>query len=169
MERLKNLIKHLATIHLKLGHREYAPHFAYLNDEKDMLLPSQMRFPFVLFGHGGYQVLEGEEMRRWNVVLSVQTHVSDTGDECEKNCAMNMCGSILDDLLSRMTSAATKMENAWARGIDLAEAVGMPIENKDEALYGWVIEFTVSLPWCRKVNDVWEDLTNGVNPLGYEK
>ena len=30
-----------------LQHREYQPHFAYLNDEMNMLLPAQMGYPFV--------------------------------------------------------------------------------------------------------------------------
>ena len=40
MEKVKNLFKVLAHKHLLVGHEEYEPHFAYLNDEKNMLLPA---------------------------------------------------------------------------------------------------------------------------------
>ena len=158
MERAKNLFKSLAKNHRKVGHREYEPHFAYLNDEKAMLLPANMNYPFVLFGHGGYQVLAGETQRRWSVVLSVQTHVTDTGDDREKNRALNLCGESLDDLLSRATSLYEKMDEPWTRGFDLTDALATPIENADNALYGWAIEFSLVLPWCKDLDiDKWED------------
>ena len=69
----------------------------------------------------------------------------------------------------RSVSREARLTEKWLRGIDLGNAVVSLIENESDALYGWVVEFQIELPWCRKVNDVWEDLTNGVNPLGYEK
>ena len=149
----------MARNHRLLGHREHSPHFAYLNDEKDMLLPAQMHYPFVLLGHNGYQVTEDGDHLRWNVVLSVQTHVSDTGDDREKNKAVNLCGRILDDILSRSRSLDARMAHRWLTGIDLSGASATPVENEADALYGWVIEFGIVLPWCRKVNDdVWDDI-----------
>jgi hypothetical protein len=44
MKRLKNLIELLAKNHRGLGHREYEPHFAYLNDDKDMKLNELGKF-----------------------------------------------------------------------------------------------------------------------------
>ena len=117
-----------------------------------------MHYPFVLLGHGGYQILEGEDRRRWTLLLSVQAHVSDTGDECEKNKAMNVCGEILDDLLARATSTEMKTQEPWARGFELAGAVATPVENADNALYGWVIEFHVVLPFCKDFDaERWQD------------
>ena len=144
-----------------LGHREYAPHFAYLNDEKDMLLPAQMEYPFVLLGHNGYQVTEDGEHLRWSVVLSVQTHVTDTGSDKEKNEAVGMCGKILDDILTRSRSVDERVRNRWLVGLDMSGAVAMPIENEADALYGWAIEFGCVLPWCRKSDhELWEDLSD---------
>lgn len=158
MENVKNLFKSLAENHLLLGHREYAPHFAYLNDEKDMMLPAQMEYPFLLFGHGGYQVVS-DDQRRWSLLLSVQTHVSDTGDDREKYRALNLCSGILDDIIARVTSISTKLAYPWARGFDFSGAVGSAIENEDNALYGWMIEFDIVLPWCKVMNeDNWNDL-----------
>ena len=159
MDRVKEYIKSLARNHRLLGHREHSPHFAYLNDEKDMLLPAQMHYPFVLLGHNGYQVTQDGDHLRWNVVLSVQTHVSDTGGDREKNEAVNLCGRILDDILSRSRSLDARMAHRWLTGIDLSGASATPVENEADALYGWVIEFGIVLPWCRKVNDdVWDDI-----------
>lgn len=158
MEKVKNLFKILAHKHLLVGHEEYEPHFAYLNDEKDMLLPANMAYPFVLFGHGGFEVLDGGEMRRWSLLLSVQTHVTDTGDDREKNRALNLCASILDDLLVRATSLPMKMKEPWTRGFELDGAHGTAIENEDDALWGWMIEFSVVLPWCKDIpKDRWKD------------
>lgn len=158
MKRVKKLFKVLATKHLKLGHREYDPHFVYLNDEKDMLLPAQMGYPFVMLGHGGYQILEGEDSRRWTLVLSVQTHVTDTGDDREKNGALNLCSDILDDLVARATSVSTKIEYPWTRGFSLSGAVATMIENEADALYGWALEFSVVLPYCKEFDvSKWSD------------
>lgn len=158
MENVKNTIKSLAEKHLLLGHREYEPHFAYMNDEKDMLLPAQMGYPFLLFGHGGFQNIS-DDQRRWQVILSVQTHVSDTGDMAERNRALNLCHTILDDIVARITSMELKLTESWTRGIDLEGATGTPIENVDDALYGWMLEFSIILPWCKVVNDDhWQDL-----------
>ena len=160
MKRLKKLIELLAKNHRKLGHREYSPHFAYLNDDKDMKLPSEMQYPFVLLGHGGCMILPGEDKRRWQVLLSVQTHVSDTGDEREKNRAFDLCLGILDDLLSRLTSSKMKMlaEYSFTRGISLDNSTMTQIENADMALYGWAIDFTIILPWCKDFDEKkWEN------------
>lgn len=159
MERVRKYFEFLAQNHRLLGHREYDPHFAYLNDEKDMLLPAQMAYPFVLLGHNGYQVTDDGDHLRWSVVLSVQTHVTDTGDDREKNMAVGLCGRILNDLLSRARSMEARLDNRWLTGLDLSGAMCTPVENESEGLYGWVIEFGVVLPWCRKVEDEkWMDL-----------
>ena len=159
MERVKEYIKSLAQNHRLLGHREHSPHFAYLNDEKEMLLPAQMCYPFVLLGHNGYQVTEDGDHLRWNVVLSVQTHVVDTGDDREKNRAVNLCGRILDDILSRSCSMEARMSHRWLVGLDFLGSVASPVENESDARYGWVIEFGIVLPWCRKVDaEHWDDL-----------
>ena len=159
MERVKEYIKDLARNHRLLGHREHSPHFAYLNDEKDMLLPAQMHYPFVLLGHDGYRVTEDGDHLRWNVLLSVQTHVTDTGDDREKNQAVALCGKILDDLLARSRSLDARMAHRWLTGFDLSGATAMPVENEADALYGWVIDFGIVLPWCRKVDDdIWDDI-----------
>ena len=160
MKRLKNLIELLAKNHRGLGHREYEPHFAYWNDDKDMKLPAEMHFPFVLFGHGGCMILPGEDKRRWQVLLSVQTHVADTGDERERNRAFGKCLDILEDLLSRWTSPKMKMEPSYSfcRGISLANSTISQIENADMSLYGWAIDFTIVLPWCKEFDErKWED------------
>lgn len=157
MERIRSYFENLAALHIGLQHREADPHFCYLNDEKEMLLPAQMGFPFVMLGHNGYEITEDELHKRWQVMLSVQTHVTDTGDEREKNCAAGLCMRILDDLLIRCKSRDEISANNWLRGIDLSKAVVSPIENEAEALYGWVVEFHIDLPWCRKVKgEVWK-------------
>lgn len=158
IKKVKKFFKLLAMKHRKLGHREYDPHFAFLNDEKDMLLPAQMGYPFLLLAHGGYQILEGEVTRRWNLTLSVLTHVTDTGDDREKNKALNLCSEILDDIVTRATRGETKMELPWTRGFDLEGATATMIENADDALYGWVIDFSVVLPYCKTFDeDKWSD------------
>lgn len=159
MERLRKYIESLAMSHRQLGHREHSPHFAYLNDEKGMLLPAQMCYPFVLLGHNGYQVTEDGDRLRWNVVLSVQTHVTDTGDDREKNQAVSLCGKILHDILTRTRSMEERMKNRWLVGLDLAGAIASPIENEADALYGWAVEFGIALPWCKVTDrDVWQDV-----------
>ena len=169
MERVKAYFKKLAEQHIALQHSESHPHFCYLNDEKEMLLPTQMGYPFLMLGHGGFSITDDEMHQRWQMMLSVQTHVTDTGDEREKNRATGICLRILNDILVRSVSREARLTEKWLRGIDLGNAVVSLIENESDSLYGWVVEFQIELPWCRKVNDVWEDLINGVNPLGYEK
>lgn len=159
MNRVKQYFQALAEKHHFLQHREYQPHFAYLNDEMNMLLPAQMGYPFVLLSHSGWQVTGDDARRQWNIVLSVLDHVSDTGDELEKNQAVARCQRILDDILSRATSFTEKSSAKWLRGIDLTGAQGMMIENEADALYGWAVTFTVSLPWCKVISsDSWDDL-----------
>lgn len=159
MERVKQYFKALAEKHRLLRHREYEPHFAYLNDEMDMLLPAQMGYPFVLLSHSGWQVIGDDSRRSWNIVLSVLDHVADTGDELEKNKAVARCQHILDDILARATSFEAKADTKWLRGIDLTGAQGVMIENEADALYGWTVTFTISLPWCReKRPEDWTDL-----------
>lgn len=131
-----------------LGHSEEEPHFAYLNSEKDMLLPAQMRYPFVLFGHNGYQVEEDERHARWSVVLSVLAHVADTGSEREKNIQTNRCGRLLTKILMQTQRLQAKLKDPWLRGVSLSGATAMPIENADDALWGWAIEFWITLPLC---------------------
>ncbi len=105
----------------------------------------------------GHVTKDGEHLR-WNVVLSVQTHVADTGDDREKNQAVGLCGRILNDLLSRARSLEARMDRRWLTGLDLSGAMCTPVENEADALYGWVIEFGVVLPLCRTVDDdTWED------------
>ena len=113
-----------------MGHREHSPHFAYLNDEKEMLQPAQMHYPFVLLGHNGYQVTKDGDHLRWNLVLSVQTHVVDTGDDREKNHAVNLCGRILDDILSRSRSMEARMSHRLLVGLDFLGSVASPVENE---------------------------------------
>ena len=48
MERIRSYFETLAAQHVGLKHRESDPHFCYLNDEKEMLLPAQMGFPFLM-------------------------------------------------------------------------------------------------------------------------
>ena len=159
MQEVRRYFCKLAINHRLLGHTEHTPHFVWLNDEKDMLLPSQMGYPFMLLGHNGYVVSEDSMQRRWNMMLSVQTHVSDTGSEAEKNHAANMCGRILDEVIARATSLEARLENKWLAGIDLDGANAFPVENEADALWGWYIEFGLSLPWCRRVEPkVWDDL-----------
>ena len=159
MERVKQYFKSLAEKHQSLKHREYDPHFAYLNDEMDMLLPAQMGYPFVLLSHSGWQVIGDDSRRTWNIILSVLDHVADTGDELEKNKAVSKCQIILDDLLSRATSFSAKADNKWLRGIDLTGAQGVMIENEADALYGWAVTFSISLPWCHEIHPAdWADL-----------
>lgn len=158
IKEVKNYIEFLARQHRLLGHREHTPHFAYLNDEKDLRLPAEMGYPFVLFGHDGYQMTEDGSHLRWSVLLSVQTHVADTGDEREKNRAMNLCGRILLDILARATSMEEMTKHRFLRGISLGGATATPVENAGGSLYGWVIEFAITLPWCREPNtERWED------------
>ena len=67
---------------------------------------------------------------------------------------------ILDDLLTRLTSPKMKMEESYSftRGISLENSTMTPIENADMALYGWAIEFTIVLPWCKDFDErKWED------------
>ena len=145
MQEVRRYFCKLAINHRLLGHTEHTPHFVWLNDEKDMLLP--------------YVVSEDSMQRRWNMMLSVQTHVSDTGSEAEKNHAANMCGRILDEVIARATSLEARLENKWLAGIDLDGANAFPVENEADALWGWYIEFGLSLPWCRRVEPkAWEDL-----------
>lgn len=159
MERVKEYFKSLAEKHHLLRHREYEPHFAYLNDEMSMLLPAQMGYPFVLLSHSGWQVVGDDSRRSWNIILSVLDHVSDTGDELEKNRAVARCQHILDDLLARATGFEAKVDTRWLRGIDLDDAQGMMIENEADALYGWAVTFSISLPWCHEVKSCsWDDL-----------
>ncbi len=160
MKRVRAYFENLARQHRALGHNEANPHFAYLNDEKDMLLPAQMGYPFVLLGHNGYTVADDGQHLVWRVLLSVQTHVTDTGDDREKNMATGQCGRIMQDLLVRAKSTPERLSKKWLLGIDLAGATAMMIENEDDALYGWAIEFNVSLPWCRNIdNEIWTDLS----------
>ena len=157
MERVRAYFLQMAVEHKLLQHRESEPHFCYLNDEKELLLPAQMGFPFLMLGHNGYEITDDELFKRWQVMLSVQTHVTDTGDEREKNRAAGLCLRILDDILIRCKIREEMMAKSWHRGIDLSKAVVSPIENEAEALYGWVVEFHIVLPWCRKVNDgIWK-------------
>ena len=159
MERVKNFFKTLAEKHHELRHREYEPHFAYLNDEMDMLLPAQMAYPFLLLSHSGWQVTGDDTRRSWSIVLSVLDHVADTGDELVKNRKVAKCQHIMDDILARATSFGAKADNKWLRGIDLTGAQGVMIENEADALYGWAVTFAISLPWCREIEPAdWSDL-----------
>jgi hypothetical protein len=168
MERVKAYFEKLAEQHIAIQHSESQPHFCYLNDEKEMLLPAQMGYPFLMFGHGGFSITDDEMHQRWQMMLSVQTHVTDTGDDRQKTRASGRCLRILNDILVRCLNREERLEEKWLRGIDLANAVVSPIENESDALYGWVVEFQLELPWCRKVNDVWEDKAN-VPSFGYGK
>lgn len=156
---VNDYFKSLAQNHRLVGHTESQPHYCFLNDEKEMLLASQMKYPFVYFGFGGSEISEDELHETWAILLSVQTHVSDTGNHAEVNMASNLCLSILDDMLVRACSRDEKNSHTWLRGLDLSNAIKTSIENESDALWGWMIEARLTLPWCRRLDDwIWDDL-----------
>lgn len=151
--------KTLAMNHCLVRHDESHPHYCCLNDEKEMLLSAQMNYPFVFFAFGGSEISDDELHETWGILLSVQTHVGDTGNHAEVNKASNLCLSILDDFLVRATSREAKDEHPWLRGLDLSGSQKTAIENESDALWGWMVECRLTLPWCRRVEDwKWEDL-----------
>lgn len=123
--------------------------FAYLNDEKQCLLPAQMNNTFVQFGHDGWQFSPDAMLKEWKVTLSAFHHVSDTADFPQINRAFAECEEIIDTILRRIRKDGLETQGChWLRRVGLAGAVAVPVENVDDALYGYVISFTIALPWC---------------------
>lgn len=148
----KDYIENLAKSHSKVKHSDTDIHFAYLNDQKESLLPDQMRYPFVYFGHEGFQVNDAGQMV-WDVNLSLFDHVVDTGNDIEVNTALGTTCQVLIDFLSKMKEDRKSPSYKILRGLDFNEASASPMSNQDDALYGYAISFRIALPWCAKLAD----------------
>jgi hypothetical protein len=149
----KDYIENLSRMHILVKHSEKEIHFAYLNDEKDNLLPVNMKYPFVLLGHEGYQISADKEYRNYDVTLSVLSHAEDTGNDAEINTLLSQNGTILEDFMKKMIQDGMNPETKWIRGVDFSGAAVSPVENKDNALYGQVATFKIALYWCKVLDD----------------
>lgn len=134
-------------------------HFVDSEAEKDTALDSVLCYPAVIVERGHYQYT-GSEVgmnKEYDYMIFVVDHVSDTGDFDQIRQKRAECEKILDELLNQMLADKRARLYKFLAGFSLLGIEVDPVENIDNALYGVMGVFVLSLPHtiinCTKVFD----------------
>lgn len=152
LDSITNYIETLARKHKSVLHTDEDCHFANLNDQKNTLLPDQMRYPFVMFESTGFKLSTNgiSPVKTRTCTLSVLTHVSDTGDYAQIETALALCEQIVTDFFAKMKVDKSNRSYSFLMNVDLTESEVIPIQNQDDALYGQVASFAFNESTCIK-------------------
>ena len=149
---LVNYVEALCRTHKSILHSDTECHFANLNDQKNSLVPTKMRYPMVMIETSGYKYtgsdIQYEKSRE--VTISIMTHVKDTSDYAEIESSLALCEQILDDFFAKMVEDKRVRSHRFLNNIGLSDIEVSSIENKDDALYGQVAMVKFNDPICTK-------------------
>lgn len=145
-------IESLAKRHKSVLHSKSECHFADLNDKKNSLLPTQMRYPFVMFEATGFKFANNgvAPTKIRTCSLSVMTHVSDTGDYAQIETALALTEQIVTDIFTQMCVDKHNRDYRFLLNVDMSDSEVTPIENHDDALYGQIATFQFNDSVCIK-------------------
>lgn len=147
-------IEQLCREHTAVCHSDTEPHFVNLNDDRrNTALADELRYPAVYFEATDFTlaVTSSQVWRRYTCHIEVFQHVADTADYAEVERALSSSEQIITDIFARMVCdrATTSPQLKWLRCIDLSQGIKVvPLQNEQNALYGYMAEFTVPLPGC---------------------
>lgn len=150
-------IEQLAREHMMVRHTDESPHFVNLNDDKrNTSLVQELRYPAVYFESTDFQIEASSTSvsRNYTCHIEVLVHVTDTGDYAEVERALSDSSQIITDIFVRMMHdrVGRKPEHKWLLSLIPSSPIKiLPIQNAENALYGCLAEFSVSLSDC--IND----------------
>lgn len=150
-------LEQLCREHSLVNHSDDAPHFVNLNDDKrNTSLVQELRYPAVYFESTDFQIEASSTSvsRNYTCHIEVLVHVTDTGDYAEVERALSDSSQIITDIFVRMMHdrVGRKPEHKWLLSLIPSSPIKvLPIQNAENALYGCLAEFSVSLSDC--IND----------------
>jgi hypothetical protein len=132
-------------------HSDTEMHYVNLNsDKKNTAIAQNMRYPFVFYENNGYRFSNNNIniQIEHDCYLTVVEHVSDTADYAEIEKVLSKTSTIINDIFARMINDKKSRSVKCVLGFDISNIQVEPIENKDNALYGWVAKFTMPETYC---------------------
>lgn len=150
-------IEQLCREHKAVRHSEAEPHFVNLNDDHlGMALAQELRYPAVYFESTDFSLnISSQSLRRdYTCHIEVFQHVTDTADYAEVERALSSAEQIITDIFARMMRdrALQNPSLHWLRYVASPQLVKVvPLQNEQNALYGYMAEFTVPISGC--IND----------------
>ena len=151
LNKIVSYFEKLSEAHTKVNHvPDKEIHFAYLEDQKNNLLPDEMSYPLVQFGHLGYTYSgqSGSLYKSYECSLTILDHSDDTSDAAQIERITADMEGIMDDFIGKIMSDRRTYKNNYLYAIDIANAKVIPIENIDDALYGCTVNFDINIGWC---------------------
>ena len=152
---IKNFTAYLEQLcrkHEKLRHSDEERHFVNLNeDSQNTSLAEELHYPAVFFETTGYRISGSsiDEMKKtYTCHIEVFTHVSDTGDYVEVESALSETERIIDDIFAKINLDKYRREPKWLQGVSLNGIDVVPLQNEKNALYGWMAEVMLQVPFC---------------------
>lgn len=154
-------LERLCREHVMLRHSDEERHFVNLNeDSKDTSLADELRYPAVFFETTGYTIggVSQDDMRKTHIChLEVFTHVADTADYAEVERALSDTEQIINDIFARMLRDRQRRRPSWLVGLSLDGIDVVPLQNDKNALYGWMAEVKLQVPFCIADNGNFKD------------
>ncbi len=150
-------IEQLCREHNAVRHSEAEQHFVNLNDDHlGMSLAQELRYPAVYFESTDFSLnVSSQSLRRdYTCHIEVFQHVTDTANYAEVERALSSSEQIITDIFARMMRDRLNPPAAmrWLRYVASPQLVKVvPLQNEQNALYGYMAEFTVPIAGC--IND----------------
>ena len=141
----------LSEAHAKVQHvPEKSIHYAYLEDQKDNIIPSELEYPLVQFGHEGYSYTgtSGSWKKSYKCSLTITSHVEDTGDAALIERTIAEMEGIMDDFIGKMMSDRKSNKYKYLRSMDISNSQVVPVQGADDALFGCTTNFVLNVGWC---------------------
>lgn len=153
-------LEQLCRLHEKLRHSDDERHFVNLNeDSKNTSLAEELLYPAVFFETTGYKISGSsiDDMKKtYTCHIEAFTHVCDTGDYGEVESALSETEQIINDIFAKINLDKYRREPKWLQGVSLNGIDVVPLQNEKNALYGWMAEVMLQVPFCIKVNNVFK-------------
>ena len=153
-------LEHLCRKHEKLRHSDEERHFVNLNeDSQNTSLAEELHYPAVFFETTGYRISGGsiDEMKKtYTCHIEVFTHVSDTGDYVEVESALSETERIIDDIFAKINLDKYRRTPKWLQGMSFDGIDVVPLQNEKNALYGWMAEVMLQIPYCITDNNAFK-------------
>lgn len=154
IQTVADYIEQLCREHNSVRHSSEEPHFVNLNDDhRNTSLAQELRYPAVYFESTDFALnISSQSLRRdYTCHIEVFQHVTDTADYAEVERALSSSEQIITDIFARMIHDRMKPspDLRWLRYIaspQLAKVV--PLQNEQNALYGYMAEFVVPIAGC---------------------
>lgn len=151
LQALSDYIEALCRRHILINHSDDECHYVNLNnDKKQTSLAEGLRYPAVYFSTSGYRLtgLDVNVKRNHTCRIEVWYHVEDTANYLEIEQKLSYANDILCDILAKMINDKRTRTVEVLKGINLDGVEVLDIMNRDNALYGCYVDFSVPTNLC---------------------